>query len=289
MPWSRRREVKKHVICLLAADGTPLRDPVEMCERAQAFYAGLFSQDPANACRVLWDKLPTVSMGDWDRLALPLTLAKFLEALYLMPTNKFLGMDGLTVEFYRMFWDVLVHRLALLPMKGDLCNLRNWHPIFLLGTDYKVIAKAISLRLQSVLADLVHPDQTYTAPGCTIFDNLYLVRDLLELGCRDGLSFTLLSLDQEKVFDWMDQRVSPGAVCFCTVFNQTQLALDGTCELRARSQLYTLAIEPVPRLLRKRLTGLVLHEPEVRLVLAVYANDVLLVVQDLDDLVQVEA
>ncbi|CAM5162276.1 unnamed protein product [Natator depressus] len=184
MPWSRRREVKKHVICLLAADGTPLRDPVEMCERAQAFYAGLFSSDPADACRVLWDKLPT-----------------FLEALYLMPTNKFLGMDRLTVEILPLSCRCAV--LALLPKKGDLCNLRNWHPVLLLSTDYKVVTKAISLRLQSVLADLVHPDQTYTVPGCTIFDNLYLVRDLLELGCRDGLSFTLLSLDQEKVFDWM--------------------------------------------------------------------------------------
>ncbi|CAM2111073.1 unnamed protein product [Caretta caretta] len=51
---------------------------------------------------------------------------------------------------------------------------------------------------------MVHPDQTYTVPGCTIFDNLYLVRDLLELGCRDGLLFTLLFLDQEKAFDRVD-------------------------------------------------------------------------------------
>ncbi|KAG6933424.1 hypothetical protein G0U57_019259, partial [Chelydra serpentina] len=54
-------------------------------------------------------------------------------------------------------------------------------------------------------------------------------------------------------------------------------------------QLYSLAIEPFLRLLRMRLTGLVLHEPEVRLVLAAYADDVLLVVQDPDDLVRVEA
>ncbi|CAM2119014.1 unnamed protein product [Caretta caretta] len=70
--------------------------------------------------------------------------------------------------------------------------------------DYKVIAKAILLWLGSVLADVVHPDQTYTVPGCTILDNLYLVRDLLELGYRDGLSFALLSLDQEKAFNRVD-------------------------------------------------------------------------------------
>nr|XP_042702031.1 uncharacterized protein LOC101937174 [Chrysemys picta bellii] len=172
----KKRGAKKHILCLLAEDGAPLTDPMEMCERARAFYAGLSSPDPTDAdvCRVLWDGLPMVCTGDRDRLELPLTLAEFSEALHLMPTNKSSGMDGLT---------------------------------------------AISLRLRSLLADVVHPDQTYTIPGRTIFDNLYLVRDLLEL----------------------------------------------------------------------RLTGLVLYEPGTWLVLSVYANGVLLVVQDPGDLVLVEA
>ncbi|CAM2098789.1 unnamed protein product [Caretta caretta] len=105
----KKRGAKKHITCLLAEDGTPLTDPVEMCGRARAFHAGLFSPDPTdpNACRVLWDELPTVSAGDQDRLELPLTLAKFSEALRHMPTNKSTGMDWLTVEFYRAFWNVL--------------------------------------------------------------------------------------------------------------------------------------------------------------------------------------
>ncbi|CAM2097348.1 unnamed protein product [Caretta caretta] len=135
-----------------------------------------------------------------------------------MPTNKSLGMDGLTVEFYRMFWDVLrpdlvtiwaesvqskvlplSYRravLTLLPKKGYLRDLRNWRPVSLLSMDYKIVAKAISLQLGSMVADMVHRDQTYTILGRTIFDNLYVVRDLLELRCRDGLSLGLLSLGQ---------------------------------------------------------------------------------------------
>ncbi|CAM2099646.1 unnamed protein product [Caretta caretta] len=207
-----------------------------------------------------------VSTGYRDRLDLPLTLAEFSEALCRMPTNKSPGMDGLTVEFYPMFWDILGSDLvtvwakslqsgilplscrravfALLPKKWDLRDLRNWRPVSLLSMDYKVVAKAILLWLESVLVDVVHPDQTYTVPCCSIFDNLYLVQDLLELGCTNGLSFTLLSLDQEKAVD----RVDHG-----------------------------------------RLTGLVLRKPELRLVLSAYADDLLLMVRDPGDLAWVEA
>ncbi|CAM5113272.1 unnamed protein product [Natator depressus] len=224
----KTRGAKKHITCLLAEDGAPLTDPVEMCGRARDFYTSLFSPDPTDpgACRVLWEELPMVSVGDRDRLELPLTLAEFSEALRRMPTNKSPGMDGLTVEFYRAFWDILGPDLvtvwaeslqggvlppscrqavlALLPKRGDLRDLRNWRPVSLLSTDYKIVAKAISLRLGSVMADVIHPDQTYTVPGHSIFDNLFLVRDLLELGHRDGLSFTFLSLDQEEAFDRVD-------------------------------------------------------------------------------------
>ncbi|CAM2104295.1 unnamed protein product [Caretta caretta] len=264
----KRRGAKKHATCLLAEDGTPLTELVEMCGRARAFYASLFSPDLTDpgACRVLWEELPMVSARDQDRLELPLTLAEFSEALCRMPANKSPGMDGLTVEFYCVFWDVLGPDLvtvwaeslqsgvlplscrravlALLPKKGDLRDLRNWRPVSLLSTDYKIVVKAISLRLGSVLADVIHPDQTYTVLDRSIFDNLFLVWDLLELGRRDGLSFALLSLDQEKAFDRVDHR---------------------------------------------RLTGFVLQEPKLQLVLLAYADDVLLVVQDPGDLAQVEA
>ncbi|CAM4539053.1 unnamed protein product [Lepidochelys kempii] len=162
------------------------------------------------------------------------------------------------------------------------------------------------------MADVIHPDQTYTVPGRSIFDNLFLVRDLLELGRRDGLSFALLSLDQEKAFDRVDHGYllstlqafgfRPHFVSFLRVLYTSAeclVRLNWTltepvsfgrgvwqgCPLSG--QLYTLVIEPFLCLLRRRLTGLVLREPELQLVLSAYADDVLLVVQD--NLARVEA
>ncbi|CAM2107583.1 unnamed protein product [Caretta caretta] len=334
MPWRKRGGPRNTSPAFLRKTAPP----EEMCGRACDFYTSLFSPDPTDpdACEVLWEELPTVSMGDRDRLELLLTLAEFSEALRRMPTNKSPGMDGLTVEFYRAFWDILGPDLvtvwaeslqsgvlplscrravlALLPKKGDLRDLRNWCPVSLLSTDYKIVAKAISLRLGSVMADVVHPDQTYTVPGRSIFDNLFLVRDLLELGRRDGLSFALLSLDQEKAFDRVDhgyllstlqafgfgpQFVSFLRVLYASVECLVRLNWTLTepvsfgrgvrqgCPLSG--QLYALAIEPFLCLLRRRMTGLVLREPELWLVLSAYADDVLLVVQDPGDLARVEA
>ncbi|CAM2117171.1 unnamed protein product [Caretta caretta] len=109
-------------------------------------------------------------------------------------------MEGLTVEIYCVFWDVLGPDLVTVWAESLASGIL---PVSS-STDYKIVEKAISLWLGSVLVDVVQPDQTYTAPGCTIFNNLYLVWDLLELGCRDGLSFALLSLDQEKAFNRVD-------------------------------------------------------------------------------------
>ncbi|CAM2098404.1 unnamed protein product [Caretta caretta] len=168
----KMRGAKKHITCLLAEDGTPLTEPAEMCGRARALYASLFSPhltDPG-ACRVLWEELPTVSMSDRDRLELPLTLAEFLEALRRMPTNKSPGMDGLTMEFYCVFWDVLGPDLVTVWAK----SLQSGVLPLSCSTDYKIVVKAISVRLGSVLADVIHPDQTYTVPDRRIFDNLFL-------------------------------------------------------------------------------------------------------------------
>ncbi|CAM2105984.1 unnamed protein product, partial [Caretta caretta] len=191
-----------------------------------------------------------VSVGDRDQLELPLSLAKFSEALHCMPTNKSPGMDRLTVEFYRMFWDILGPNLVTVWTE----SLQSGVLPLSCSTDYKIVVKAILLHLGSMLED-----QTYTVLGRTTFDNLYLVRDLLDL----WLNWTLT---EPVSFRWGVQQGCP---------------LSG--------QLYTLAIEPFLSLLRQRLTGLVLREPELWLVLSAYANDMLLVVQYPGDLARVEA
>ena len=55
--------------------------------------------------------------------------------------------------------------------------LKNWRPILLLNSDYKLAAKVKAKRLQKVLPTIMNEDQTCGVPGRTIYENLFRLRD----------------------------------------------------------------------------------------------------------------
>lgn len=71
----------------------------------------------------------------------------------------------------------------------------------LLCTDYKLLSKTLANRLAEVMEQVIHPDQSYCIPGRSIFDNISLVRDSLDVSKLFNLDCALISSDQEKAFD----------------------------------------------------------------------------------------
>ena len=62
--------------------------------------------------------------------------------------------------------------LHLLYKKDDRRLPKNWRPISLLNTDYKLASKAITERLKPVMSSIVRRDQTCGIVGRSIFSNL---------------------------------------------------------------------------------------------------------------------
>ena len=98
-----------------------------------------------------------------------------------------------------------VSHTRVIYKKGDVKSLKNWRPISLLNVDYKICSKALSLRLAKVLEFIVSPDQTCSVPGRRISSNLHALRDILDYIDRTNETGILLSLDQEKAFDRVNQ------------------------------------------------------------------------------------
>ena len=153
-----------------------------------------------------------------------ITLDGCFESLMKFPNNKSPGSDGLSVEFYKFFWnniksflidsydysfenDLLSldqHRalLVLIP-KGtkDKRLLKNWRPISLLNVDYKILAKVLAIRLQKVISHLISSDQTGYIKGRYIGDNVRTMLDILEITKQQADPGIMVMIDFKKVFD----------------------------------------------------------------------------------------
>ena len=190
------------------------------------FYQALFSKDVLDM-RVQTEIIDDLelSLAGYERKMCEgiFTIDELHVALKGLQTT---GSDGLSTEFYLAFWDDLgdsllsvlnegfkVGSLAssqyegllrLIYEKDDRRFPKNWRPISLLNTDYKLASKIITERLKKVMSSIVHQDQTCGVVGRSIFSNLHLIRDALDMINKTTEPAILVSLDQEKAFDRVD-------------------------------------------------------------------------------------
>ena len=67
--------------------------------------------------------------------------------------------------------------------------------------DFKIAAKAIAKRLEPILPNLIHPDQTGFVKGRYIGENIRLISDIMEYTTLQKIPGILVSLDFRKAFD----------------------------------------------------------------------------------------
>ena len=105
--------------------------------------------------------------------------------------NKAPGIDGISIEFYQKYWDIIKNELViiiknivegtllidnqrkaiitLLPKGGDLKLLKSWRPISLICSDVKIVTKILANRIKPFLNKLISVNQ-YCVNGKTISD-----------------------------------------------------------------------------------------------------------------------
>ena len=172
---------------------------------------------------------PKVSTLQNQKLDTKTDIPEIQQALKEMENGKSLGVDGIPIEFYKEFFKILKKDLqitfnnvlfqlkttpktwkqaiiCLIPKRKDKEEyLKYWRPISLLCTDYKVLTKILSNRLKQILPNIISQEQNCTIPEQTIFNNLFLTRDLITFSKEKKKIFYLLQIDQEKAFDKIDR------------------------------------------------------------------------------------
>ena len=216
----------RNAISELHVNNTSIKADKNILQECRDFYENLYTAEPVHLESQDWllEQFDQFLTSDDQALCKgELTLTESFEAASQMSTNKSPGSDGLPVEFYRCFWGLIGPDLAeilnysfqhgslsetqrrgiirLLYKKEDPLELKNWRPISLLNTDYKICTKVLANRLRQVLPRIINKDQTCGIPDRSIYENLFLLRDTIDYVKHKELSAAIISLDQEKAFD----------------------------------------------------------------------------------------
>jgi hypothetical protein len=91
--------------------------------------------------------------------------------------------------------------ITLIPKEGDRELLSNWRPITLLNSTYKIFAKTLQIRLQGLLPDIIHEDQSAFLPLRFIIDNVLVQHETISWAHESQQNLMLLKLDFTKAYD----------------------------------------------------------------------------------------
>ena len=229
--YNRSKQIfeKKTIHSIVTDDSDEISDPKEILKELEKFYRDLYksaSKGGEKASDFLEESDITARFTDKQRDTCEgyLTLPECYNSLKMFKQNKSPGCDGLPAEFYLAFWPEIGNKLVkclnycldknslslsqrrgvitLLEKKGkDPHKIKNWRPVTLLNTDYKILTKSLSRRIEKYIPDVIHPDQSGFVKNRFIGEPIRFVEDLIEKFDREDKPGIVMQLDFEKAFD----------------------------------------------------------------------------------------
>ncbi len=212
---------------VLKKDGRRVKETKEILQRVKEFYADLFisegTKEDEKQC--LLEKVKSKVVKEDKEMCDKDFLEEEIEtAIVQLNNGKSPGADGLTSEFYKVFKDTLtpilkevyeeiyergqasqLMRVGMVKLifkkRGDSADLKNYRPISMLNTDFKILAKMLANRLKKVLPGLITTNQAYSIMGREITDTVSNIRDKISYMIENKKEGYIISLDLEKAFD----------------------------------------------------------------------------------------
>ena len=204
-------------------DGVLNEDEEEVRSKVVHFYQSLYTE--FDTWRPSMDGLEFSSIGEDERLELERVFSKeeVVKVLQEMEGDKAPGPDGFTMAFFQKCWNIVeidvmaffdhFHRsaefvrslnasfLSLIPKKNNALNIKDFRPISLIGSVYKLLSKVLANRLRRVLDNLISESQNSFVGGRQILDSVLIANECLDSRLKGRTSGVVCKLDIEKAYD----------------------------------------------------------------------------------------
>uniref|UniRef100_A0A803TZS1 Reverse transcriptase domain-containing protein n=1 Tax=Anolis carolinensis TaxID=28377 RepID=A0A803TZS1_ANOCA len=229
LAWKIKKKKQGNTILEINSDGNRFTTEQEIAAQFNKFYSKLYSKDHIRKDKIgeflSKQKIAKISEKQRELLNKEISEKEILKAINSMENNKAPGPDGLNALYYKTFAeemipflkkimnDVLNNKelpnswryatITVIPKEGqDLKNVKNYRPISLLNSDYKIFTSILADRLKTFLMEWIGEEQTGFLPQRQMRDNVREIINIIEhYECTKKEELALLTIDMEKAFD----------------------------------------------------------------------------------------
>ena len=129
--------------------------------------------------------------------------------------DKAPGPDGFPLAFWHFSWDFVREEvmgffkefstfLVLIPKKETVEDIRDFRPISLVGSLYKILAKVLAYGLKKVVGKVVSTTQNAFVEGRQILNAVLIANEAIDSLLRRKDRGILCKLDIEKAYDHLN-------------------------------------------------------------------------------------
>jgi hypothetical protein len=197
----KARLSRNHISDITTNDGNICKGIDQIKAAAVSHFHHLYSKendDNEEGNKEFLKNIPTlVTKEDNTTLLSPTNEEEISKIIWSMAPDKAPGLDGFTIHFYRICWNInksdLIRMikgflqksklggctnstfLVLIPKETNPTSFDRFRPISLCNASYKIIAKILANRIKPFLGNLILEPQEGFVKGRHILDNVILV------------------------------------------------------------------------------------------------------------------
>ncbi|KAL6570158.1 hypothetical protein OROMI_014672 [Orobanche minor] len=218
-----KKKRQKNFLHCIRDNGCLIPNPEDIHVSAVNYFSKCFGEQMPILDEIDPNLVPKIITHEQNNmLCVTPTIDEIRSCVFDMEGDSVAGPDGFGIRFFQICWDIIssdvfdavvdffsgspmpraftTTTISLIPKNNNLQSWKDFRPISLCNSTYKIISKILSKRLGTILPSFINLAQSGFIKGKNITDNILTAHEVTH-DISQSMTNTIIKLDMEKAYD----------------------------------------------------------------------------------------